>query len=69
MERNYESITTAAVEAISAIADAPMNSKVFFDDSAKTVACCVFFSWTDYVGGAARPIDVDRMLDLIREID
>lgn len=68
MEDTYESITAAAVEAIMAIVAAPATSTIFLDDSAMVVACCVYFSWADYVGGAARQEDVERIKRMIARI-
>jgi hypothetical protein len=68
MDDTYESITAAAIDAIQAIIDAPKNSVIFLDDSAKVVACCIYFSWVDYAGDSVRQEDTERIMRLINAI-
>jgi hypothetical protein len=65
MDHSYQSITTAAIEAIEAMAREPRDTSICDASSVRAVAAGVYWSWTQLVGDAARQEDSDKMIRMI----
>lgn len=65
MDHTYQSITTAAIEAIEAMAREPRDTIICDASSVRNVAVGVYWSWTQLVGEAARQEDSEKMIRLI----
>ena len=66
MDYSYESVTSAAICAIEAMAMEPRDTVTSDASSTRGLAASVYWSWARLVGRNARPEDSDRMEQLIR---
>jgi hypothetical protein len=65
MSHIYQSITTAAIEAIEAMAREPRDTRLCDSRSLRDIAAGVDWSWADLVGEAARQDDIDKLIRII----
>lgn len=65
MDDSYETITTAAIEAIEAMATDPRDTVICEAGSLLSLAANIYWSWTNTVGDKAMLADSDRMLRAI----
>jgi hypothetical protein len=68
MNHSYQSITTAAIEAIEAMVSEPRDTSICDASSVRAVASRVYWSWAQLVGDAARQEDSDKMIRMISEM-
>lgn len=65
MDHSYESITTAAIEAIEAMARESGDTGICSDRYVRDVAADVYWSWAKLVGESARQDDINKLIMMI----
>lgn len=68
MENSYYATTTAAIDAIEAMASDPRDTMICDAGSLLSLAASVYWSWTCLVGDLLLSADNDRMISAIAEL-